>query len=284
MNVYSLNPKWLKANALKNIISILKVKKVYCFIDSDDYNSLNNVELLKWDGGGFEGFLNKCVYNFVNMISEPIFYKGEFTGERYVKDMFKESRSLNPIFNIENLDDPNILIIWKPDEQKQAKRGVLTTFREYSMNILNKYGNIDYLDRICFYFFDRYLSLSYILNKKINYYGKMQSIPVPAVIDNIQIRRDPKTGILKEFHENSYDPLLSYLLVKSNDLLEGDSIQERFLTKDGIIQYEKETINYYHDCLYEEWAKYEPDDSGFERACEAEVEYIINNGGDWIYD
>ncbi|MBR6841067.1 MAG: hypothetical protein IKM77_02040 [Prevotella sp.] len=284
MNIYSLNPQWLINNALETIITILKVKKVYCFIASDEYNRLNNVELLRWDGADLEDFLNKCVYNFVNMISEPLLCKGEFSGERYVKDLFKESRSLNPIFNIENLDDPNILIIWKPDEQKQAKRDILTTFREYSMNIINKYGNIDYLDRICFYYFDRYLSLSFILKKRLNIYGKMQSMPVPAVIDNIQIRRDPKTGILKEIHENSYDPLLSYLLFKSNDLLEGDSVQERFLTKDGKVQYEKQTINKYHDCLNEEWARYEPDDSGFDRACEAEEEYIIKNGGDSIYD
>ena len=266
MNIYSLNPIWLKDNALDVIISILKVKKVYCFISSENYKKIKNVELHIWDGCDLEEFLKKCVYDFVNIISEPLYYKGEFIGERYVKDMFKGSLPLNPIYNVENLDDPNILVLYNPEEPKLTKRGILSMFKNYSMNILNKYGNIDYLDRICFYIFDSYLSKSFIYKKKCDLRGEIKSVPVVAIISR---------------YNETYDPLLSYLFLKSNDILEGSSVQERFLKKEGIIRYETQIINNYNDYLDPGDI---PDDDGFERACKAEMEYIINNGGDWIYD
>lgn len=284
MNIYSLNPQWLKRNALEAIIDILKVRKVYCFIPSYDSNGLNKIEtLLIWDGTNLDDFFKKCVYDFVNILSEPLFFNGDYIGERIVKNMFSESLGLNPIYNIENLNDPNILILWTPDVQKQLKGGITSMFRNYSMNILNKYGSIDYMERICFYCFDSFLSCSYIFRKKMTMEGKFVYIPSKAVIANRYDKYDSKLGTFK-WVDYSYDPLLSYMFQKTTIILDGISLQERFLTTEGIKEYEEKSIIGYIEFVNSKWAGYEPDDSLFVKACKAEEEYIINNGGDWIYD
>ena len=88
-----------------------------------------------------QSFFKKCVYSFIKEISVPIKYHGVSEGEYYVRDLYSESMSLNPIYNIENLDDPNILILRDP----QSYGTIGKDFRTFSMNILNKYGNIDYM-------------------------------------------------------------------------------------------------------------------------------------------
>ena len=283
MNVYSLNPRWLKDNALERIIDILKVKKVYCFISSEDYNRLKNVELLRWNGADLDDFLKKCVYNFVNIISEPVFFNGEYTGERIVKNMFIDSLGMNPIYNIEKLNDPNILILWASDAQKHMRYGILSTFRDYSMNILNKYGSIDYMERICFYRFDSFLSCSYIFKKTIKKNMKWVYRLSVAVIASRYDQYDPQLKQYK-YVDYSYDPLLSYMFMKTNNVLEGKTLQERFVTIEGIKEFEGKTLNSYFEYHNDMCVGYEPDNSLYNRACKAEEDYIINNGGDWIYD
>ncbi len=282
MNVYSLNPQWLKCNVLETIIDILKVKRVYCFIPSYDSNELKDVEtLLIWDGTNLEGFFKKCVYNFVNILSEPLFFNGDYVGERIVKNMFSESLGLNPIYNIENLNDPNILLLWTPNVHKH---GIITMFRDYSMNILNKYGTIDYMDRICFYCFDSFLSYSYIFKKTIkNMNMKWEYRLFTAVIASRYQQYD-SDGVSSKYVDHSYDPLLSYMFVKTNNNIDGKSLQDRFLTSEGIKEYEDRTLHGYFEFNNASWSRYEPDDSLYDRACKAEEDYIINNGGDWIYD
>ena len=272
MNVYSLNPQWLKDNALEKIIDILKVKKVYCFIASDDYNRLSNVELLRWNGADLEEFLKKCVYNFVNVISEPVFFNGEFTGERIVKNMYNDSLGMNPIYNIENLNDPNILILWTSDTHIHMKRGVLSTFKDYSMNILNKYGAIDYMERICFYCFDSYLSCSYIFKKAFKKNMKWVYRLSVAVIANRYEQYDSQLN--HRYVDHSYDPLLSYMFMKTKNILEGNTLQERFLTIEGIKEFEDKTITNYFEYRNDMYAGYEPDNSLYDRACKAEEDYI----------
>lgn len=282
MNIYSLSPKWLKCNALETIINILKVKKVYCFIPSYDSNELKGVEtLFTWDGTNIDDFLKICVYDFVNILCEPLFFNGDYTGERIVKNLFSESLGLNPIYNIENLDDPNILILWTPDV---PKRGIMSMFRNYSMNILNKFGTIDYMDRICFYCFDSFLSISYIFKKShININKKWEYRLFIAVISSRYQQYD-SDGVSFKYVDHSYDPLLSYMYLKTNNIIDGNSLQDRFLTSDGIKEYEDYTLQGYFDYNNDLWSGYEPDDSLYDRACKAEEDYIINNGGDWIYD
>ena len=258
MNIYSLTPKWLKCNALETIINILKVKKVYCFIPSYDSNELKGVEtLFTWDGTNIDDFLKKCVYDFVNILCEPLFFNGDYTGERIVKNLFSESLGLNPIYNIENLDDPNILILWTPDV---PKRGITLSFRTYSMNILNKYGTIDYMDRICFYYFDSFLSSSYIFKKTHrNMNMKWEYRLYRAVIASRYTQYDSETKVSK-YVDHSYDPLLSYMYLKTNNFIDGNSLQDRFLTSDGIKEFEDYTLQGYFDYKNELWSGYEPDE------------------------
>lgn len=279
MNIYSLNPQWLKCNALETIIDILKVKIVYCFIPSYDSNGFKDVEtLLTWDGTNLDDFFKKCVYNFVNILLKPLYFKGDYIGERIVKNLFCDSLGLNPIYNIENLDDPNILLLWTPNVHKH---GIITMFRDYSMNILNKFGTIDYMDRICFYCFDSFLSYSYIFKKTIKKLNmKWEYRLFTAVIASRYYQFD-SDGVSSKYVDHSYDPLLSYMFLKTNNIIDGDSLQDRFLTSEGIKEYEDRTLQGYFEY---KWSEYEPDDSLYDRACKAEEDYIINNGGDWIYD
>ena len=81
-----------------------------------------------------------------------------------------------------------------------------------------------------------------------------------------------------------YDPLLSYLFHKTNTITKGNTLQECFLTDEGIKEYEKKCLIEYSDFRQEYWNSYEYDNSDFEDVCNKELDYIINNGGDWIDD
>lgn len=284
MNIYFLNPKWVCPDRIISLTQILKVKKVFCFLEQD-----NNVickipkyiSLFNLNNNDVELFLKQCVYSFVNEISEPLICDGNYTGDRIVKDVYKDSLSRNPIYNIENLDDPNILILYDPIISNQLKYGIIGAFRKYSMNILNKYGQINYMDRICFYMFDKFLHCSYIYYPiENNKYRLINSI----IYSERSIYRSDIHDFITQY--SAYDPLLSYIRFKIAELGYKESVQSFFLTKEGLENFERITIDEYKNYLSSRCDGYfDVDDvKAFEEVCKKEEEYIINNGGDWIYD
>jgi len=81
-----------------------------------------------------------------------------------------------------------------------------------------------------------------------------------------------------------YDPLLSYLHFKSNNVYNEDNIQKRFLTAEGIVSFENNLI-YDYDSAQRDFLFYDDNANSMnDWGQNSEMDYINNNGGDWIYD
>lgn len=273
MNIYLINPKYMNPDAFKVFIKILKVKEIYNFIVGKDYPSelmdtCNNLCTINAQESQSKDIFKNAVYYFLKDISKPIIVNGEWTGDCKVEDKFSKSLSMNPIYNVERLDDPNILILTPKAVEDNPSTHCRKRFIHYIFNILDKYGKkYKYEDRICVYNFDRFLYRSFIgfghdIRDGVEYIHKDQHYYKLAI-------------------SGSHDPLLSYIHLKSNNLLNGDTLQERFLIEEGRTSFINYLAKLYESNRYSGSCTIDVNPGG---DWESEYNDIIQNGGDWILD
>lgn len=181
--------------------------------------------------------------------------------------MYKHSKADNPIFNLENLDDPNILVLRGEYKKGHELYIAHLHFKRLMFDTLNKYGEkFDYKHHIAIVDFDQYLFLSRIESPDFH---------------NIY-------NIYELSSTEFYNPMLVYLNAKSSYYGKGLTLQEKFLKKGArramekyiIEQKEEDEERRINESIYAYDADYDPNDWGQE----GELREIYENGGDWILD
>lgn len=133
MNIYLINPKWIDSTKFHSFLEILKVKTIISFINEEDctknllpkYTAIKVLDFaktpLRMYGNNFEynkkivdEFLQQAVYEFISPFSQLAKDTKGKTSIYKVNDAYKQSTFNNPIYNIEKLNDPNILIHYCP--------------------------------------------------------------------------------------------------------------------------------------------------------------------------
>jgi len=217
MNVYFVNPKHFSLVRFGAFLNILKVGEVYNLMDRSDaigeyINLCGELCTFDRDNATFETALKIAVYKFIKPISTPIVEHGEWTGNFAVSDIYKDSTFLNPIKNIKNTEDKNLLVFYD-----EPLRGGSNDFAIYSLNILCKYSDgIDYSKRICFLKISSMLRDTMCLNSKRKW--------IVCKCTNKQTNR-------------TYDPIMKYLYLETKKIYPKEreelSFVQFFLTKDG---------------------------------------------------
>lgn len=190
MNVYFIDPRYVKPNGWEPLLQYLKVNAVLSFIPKNEL-ATELVLLIEpylqysYSGGNLKRFANNCVYwlreyfeNNIRLISED--YPD-------VADMSAEERnkysSQSPHNNLLLFDKRNCLIILELDERCNEKGHILpptcdvevneegnmtwfanipTHMASYCLNILHKKHNHNlYVSQSAFIVFDKYFSRSY---------------------------------------------------------------------------------------------------------------------------
>lgn len=190
----------------------------------------------------------RTVYSIVGKVSHPIIVNGEFIGECHVEDMYGDSNYRRFYQNLQ-LHDPNILILQCSGNRRECSE--IKIFN-YVFNILKKYSNYPYRRRMCI----RYLS------------------PI----------------ITSEYDKNSFgvrweDPVPAQILSESLRISDPNKLAEALLNEDGInersrVVAERQEEDSYNRMMADEQAN----ESDWQDCSKAEMDYIRNNGGDWIDD
>lgn len=236
MNIYGINPQIIREDKFSILIKILKVKKIISFIDN--YPSICEPLIIYKANIDFDNYidsLNKnikhAVYKFCAPMCSPKYDEGKWNNEFLIRDLYKNSKAYNPIYNMENCNDDNLLffisdgctdIIYEP-------------FIKYSLNILKKYANeFQYDKKLCFTCFNdlTWEGDLYFCRTKMFHEGKFKSmiryIPLKyhseiklKVGESYSFPPDKlKYPTKLKMNENGifYDPLLSYINIKSKEL------------------------------------------------------------------
>lgn len=153
-------------------MDVLKVKKVFLFRDSSDSQVPYFGETQTIVSTKREDFPDKVVYEIVNGIKKAIYTPdGDFLGYEDF-DVYQNSRWSSPEYNIENTDDPNVLILGTISHSADS---LTPYFEGYSYNcdtgceivshihhILEKHLQTDkYKRRICFWLMDFITNMDY---------------------------------------------------------------------------------------------------------------------------
>lgn len=250
MNIVFFDPYFIQPDKIAEIIDILKIKEVYNLLPYDELSKSistacgNTLVIRRNANETLDAVKKRTVYKLVSHISTPIIYNGEWTGECYVADKYKDSNYRRFCENL-CLDHPNALILLSlsknhSDELAQSQIKIMT----YFFNILKKYSKIDYKSRICCKILSAYLTLEY------------QEF---ALLDG------PFKVIANHFLHQNFSSIASHFLSERG-------IKER--ERQIVIKKEEDRQN----MLDQDY--YDPDPWG----AKSEMDYIRNNGGDWIDD
>ena len=276
MNTYFLNPFYFNAERFHILLEILKVKKIIDLTDVENRNQhISNIcqSITIYDRKNTEinSAIQQAVYKFNEPMCKAIIDKGKHTGEFLVNcNISLKSYASNPIYNLEECTDDNVLVLI--DGNISCGK-----FIEYSLNILSKYAPYLYSEeKICFIYIDDFLEHSYIYRSfiyrtKIRLYNlKFKRIYInnksiskmdcskklrrggahycdnTCEFHNKKYQRNKYTGsyeyddvceIETDVKNNQYDPILSYLNMKSKKLYKNErnnhNIFDFFLTLEG---------------------------------------------------
>lgn len=290
MNIYLINPKWIDFTKFHSFLEILKVKTIISFINEEDYtkNLLPKYPAIKvldfaktplrMYGNNFEynkkivdEFLQQAVYEFISPFSTLAKDTKGKTSICKVNDAYKQSTFNNPIYNIEKLDDPNILILYNSYKNEHPLYHAVLRFKRYAFSILDKYcPQFDYKHRIAFVGFDEFLFSNSVGNSDYSFRARYYYIYSSRKIDDL------------------FCPMLVYLNLKANQTYNKEynkeqTLQELFLRDGAKRAMEKFIIESRDEELQSRSCSYDCDDSN-DWGQESELEYIYENGGDWILD
>lgn len=263
MNVYFIDSESLNAEHFSIFVDILKIGEIYSLSPSSVKANL------LVDSCGLDTILNVArnipykyaVYRFVDKIKQSFFYY-EYCVDTFVDDTFINSKYNNPIWNIHNCEEKNVLVL----DSDSKNYSNIDDFPNYALNILRKYGKDDrYSQRICFYRFDEFLRKNGIVLLNRRWRNAVST--------------DKKTG-------RRYDMVLAYMHHKfkefSDEIKGGTTFMQFFLSKekcedyDRIVEEERQKA--------QEAAAYQDEQAWNEMERESEMRDMLEQGGDWMLD
>lgn len=182
MNVYFLNPAYLKDSAWKPLLSFFKVKSVYSFFTKGQLSSalLETIEPMLYavsNGEETRAFADRCAFWLREMIESNVtLFTSDYPNGNCPKDKRKNYTSNSPLNNITMFDNPNCLVLL-PTKASTYYNGSLeapstyveylgidlaTHVSSYCLNILHKKYNHNYYDtHTSFILFDEYFVESF---------------------------------------------------------------------------------------------------------------------------
>lgn len=182
MNVYFLDPTYLKDSAWKPLLTFLKVKSVYSFISRDQLSSklLETIEPMLHaisNGDNTRSFADRCAFWLREMIESNVtLFTSDYPNGNCPKDKRKDYTSNSPLNNITMFDNPNCLVLL-PTKASTYYNGSLeapstyveylgtdlaTHVSSYCLNILHKKYHHNYYDsHTSFIIFDEYIGQSF---------------------------------------------------------------------------------------------------------------------------
>lgn len=218
------------------------------------------IKISRMRGETIDQVKKRAVYAIVGKVSHPIIENGIFSGNCYVEDKYKASDSHNFYQNLQ-LDDPNILILRVEGERAEPSN---INILKYILNILHKYSNYPYSDRYCVRTLSAIMTSEYNaerFNTKHLNVSHWNHTPVKILSNHLQLK-DPNE------------------LAKA--LLSEEGLNER----NRAIDIRKREEEWYKEI--EEMRREEARDAANEEAWQEclrdELNYIMQNGGDWIDD
>ena len=283
MNVYSINPYYVNEDNFSYFLDILKIKKVISLT-----NQIPSVcePLLICRYTNDDKFIKRAVHKFNEPICTPRYTNGNWAGDFIVHDKYKESRSYNPIYNLEYCNDENVLVL-AHNEWEYEK------FIKYALNLLKKYANkFHYESKICFIYFQGTNGsgdISLFISPTLMYYNGVFKSLLRYQPFRSDMKSNLKEGCSYSAHNIQnwynvykyglvYDPILSYINKKLKELLPKDRIIDLVDFLGG-----RSILDCFLDNSLDNRDAYSfSDNSSLQSTIEAELEYIRNNGGDWI--
>lgn len=270
--------------------------------------------------------LKQAVYKFNEPMCKPIITDGAFTGKFEIHHLYEKSNANNPIYNLEHCDDKNTLIL--ANEMLDVsnfrnhsfniinKYDYYDSFNYYMSRIC--FIKIDSLLRTSFVknsvagfqnsiyplrswiTIDSFIENEILIKRNTSYAYKLFNEKLDSVeyYYNYDYFKSWKLGkefkskkdnILKKmFKKKLYNPLVSYINLKSKQVRGDKEFFEYFLSNEGVNARFKaidedfistvkrlSKIDIYYD---------NDDDCNTNYRTDSEYRYIQNNGGDWIND
>lgn len=267
MNIYFYNPRWLNPEWFPLFMEILKVGEIINAMPFSERPSILIEQYKKlchfdWKGEKDENLYVKVTNQILKRISIPVHEKGKWTGCCEVKDIYTDSKHNNPIRNIINCNDENILVF--------CEDIIISRIPKYCFNTLRKYGGDSrYEGRLCFYLIGEFL-------RKDKIYLRVRKYP-----EWVDATFSDKKG-------NAYYPIIAYLNKKSKELKPAErgslTTLQFFLSEEGHCVYlkkreeeikrkEEERKRWEEEAKMREYESY--NDIGQE-----EVNYMLENGWD----
>jgi hypothetical protein len=184
MNVYYIDPTYVKPEGWKPLLTFLKVKTAYSFIPVSElpeslYSIIKLYLKFSYSNQDMKKFADNCAFWLRAHFERNIhLITDEYENVHSVhKDEFKKYSSYSALNNINNLDDENCLVllklkssyeIWGEITAPECYVDVLqdsnlpTHITRYCLNILHKkYGHNQYQNQSAFVVFDEYFSKAF---------------------------------------------------------------------------------------------------------------------------
>lgn len=308
MNVYFFYPGPIIEERFKILLSILKVKYVINLSSrAFDISLFSNLDINYHDFSNVNKLDAKVLKDAANVILRELTIKDTKDDNSYCikKDILKRyswnrGSYLNPLHNIFNVIEQNCLILYnykfKYDSNDCFGEKITGFIVRYIMNTINKYSPneseiVEYWGDIPIDYRVPSNTLYSSPNRVKPFLQKMCFIMLPyGLIDGCKLVVYDTTGKVFCHYENhkKFDSLLSYISLETRFLRSNENLSQFFYGNDNYIQMLKEIIEFRDEAerrREEEESYYESynnrsDDWGQD----AEMNYIINNGGDWILD
>lgn len=267
MNITYCDPTLFRIRTLLKLVEVFHIDEIYNLMPalpkacSANTIITSKLRVSRKENETIDDVTKRSVYTFLDKISRPIFIENVFFGKE-IFDKFQNSRSIDFSSNI-NLPDSNLLILNHDKRVFKEKQSVY--FSSYLFNILKKYNStINYQNRLCFtnlspqFFIDDEDESS--LNDIINDRYSAQLFRSNA---NMQ------KYLLKIWNVKSIYSLANQIFSKKGLRLHQEHIEEA----ENERKYQEQMDRAFYDDGLTEVERWGAD---------SELDYIYNNGGDWI--
>lgn len=181
MNVFFMDYRYVRKDAWKYIVQVLKIEKVFCFFESmvlpPELFGISNVRY-KGSNTSIKTFCNSVVFSIANNITN---YTKNNDGTVTYTDqcLYIESKSESPRNNLLKTNDPNALILgimsdygepfFEGADELKSETGLYIS--KYLCNILRKQlKTSEYSKRICFLMLNFFNRVEYMRKYHIDIY------------------------------------------------------------------------------------------------------------------
>lgn len=264
MNVYFIDPTYVKSEGWKPLLIFLKVKAAYSFIPKEELpenliSIINPYLKTAYSNQDLKSFSDNCAYwlrahfeKHIHLLTED--YKDI---NNIPKEELKKYSSRSPYNNIMNLESENCLILLKLNSSYDYRGIILapecyvdvlqesnlpTHIAKYCLNILHKkHQHSLYQNQSSFVVFDKYFSRTFCYNprfKRWDYYSIKTKEGRSINLMN-PINRSINTIAPDDFPLIDKDGKKYFTLIRSED---GDSAYQQFINEanERVEEYEEQ--------------------------------------------